>query len=49
MKLPAYIKVVQAEGISAFNSWKQSGFLTDDTHVTCLAKRREYGQKLHTF
>ena len=41
--------MARAEGISAFNSWKQSGFLTDDTHVTYLAKRREYRQKLHKF
>ena len=49
MKLPAYVKVTRAEGISAFNSWKQSSFLTDDTHVTYLAKRREYRQKLPKF
>ena len=49
MKLPAYVKMARAEGISAFNSWKQSGFPTDDTHVTYLAKRREYHQKLRKF
>ena len=49
MKLPAYVKVARAEGISAFNSWKQSGFPADDTHVTYLAKRREYRQKLRKF
>ena len=49
MKLPDYVKVARAEGISAFNSWKQSGFPTDDTHVTYLAKRREYRQKLRKF
>ena len=49
MTLPAYVKVARAEGISAFNSWKQSGFSTDDTHVTYLAKRREYRQKLRKF
>ena len=48
MKLPAYVKVARAEGISAFNSWKQSGFPTD-THVTYLAKRKEYRQKLCKF
>ena len=49
MKLPAYVKVARAEGISTYNSWKQSGFPTDDTHVTYLAKRREYRQKLRKF
>ena len=49
MKLPAYVKVARAEGISAFNSWKLSGLPTDDTHVTYLAKHREYCQKLHKF
>ena len=49
MKLPAYVKMARAEGNSAFNSWKQSGFPTDDTHVTYLAKRRGYRQKLHKF
>ena len=41
--------MARAEGISAFNSWKQSGLPTDDTHVTYLAKRREYRQKLRKF
>ena len=45
MKLPAYVKLARAEGISAFNSWKQSGFPTDDAHMTYLAKCREYHQK----
>ena len=49
MKLPAYVKVARAEGKSALNSWKQYGFPTDDTHVTYLAKRREYRQKLRKF
>ena len=49
MKLPGYVKVARAEGNSAFISWKQSGFPTDDTHVTYLAKRREYRQKLRKF
>ena len=49
MKLPADVKVAQAEGKSAFNSWKQSGFPTDDTHVTYLAKRRTYHRKLLEF
>ena len=49
MKLPVYVKVARAEGISVFNSWKQSGFPTDDTHVTYIAKRREYNQKLRKF
>ena len=49
IKLPAYVKVARAEGISAFNSWKQSGFPTDDTHVTYFAKSREYHQKLRKF
>ena len=49
MKLPAHVKVARAEGISAFNSWKQSGFPSDDTHVTYPAKRREYRQKLRKF
>ena len=49
MKLPAYVKVAQGEGRSAFNFWKQSGFPTDDTHVTYLAKSREHSQKLRKF
>ena len=49
VKLPADVKVARAEGKSAFNSSKQSGFPTDDTHVTYLAKRRKYCQKLREF
>ena len=49
MKLPVYFKVARAEGISAFYSWKQSGFPTDDTHVAYLAMCREYRQKLRKF
>ena len=49
IKLPADVKVARAEGKSAFNSWKQSGVPTDDIHVTYLAKRREYRQKLREF
>ena len=41
--------MARAEGKSAFNSWKQSCFLTDDTHVTYLAKHREHRQKLREF
>ena len=49
MKVPACVKLARAEGKSAFNSWKQSGFSSDDTHVTYLVKRREYPQKLRKF
>ena len=49
MRLPADVKVARSEGKSAFNSWKQSGFPTDDTYVTYLTKRREYRQKLREF
>ena len=49
MKLPAYVKLARAEGKPAFNSWKQSGFPSDDTHVTYLVNRREYPQKMRKF
>ena len=50
MKLPADVKVARGKtGKSAFNSWKQAGLPTDDTHVTYLTKRRKYRQKLCEF